>query len=139
MQTRAIDNATGLVDATEELSSLFASTEHPSNLVLNQAMARTKQTSRKRKSSEYDSDDGFVENDGHGDRSVKRTKPTSTQSQPQTDSDGNTFWEISKMRRVTLSEFKGKLMVSVREYYEQDGEVKPGKKVLKTSHTGVCQ
>lgn len=33
------------------------------------------------------------------------------------------------MRRVGISEFKGKVMVDVREYYEKDGEALPGKKV----------
>ena len=90
-------------------------------------MARAKETAKKRKSSEHDSDGGFVEDgDGH---SAKRSKSQATRLQPQTDSDGNTFWEISKSRRVTVSEFKGKQMVSVREYYEQNGQIKPGKKV----------
>ena len=39
------------------------------------------------------------------------------------------------MRRVTVSEFKGMQMVSVREYYEQGGEIKPGKKVCQTPQT----
>ena len=91
-------------------------------------MARTKETARKRKSSEYESDEGFVEQTIDG-PPVKRTKSQSAGSGAQTDSDGNTFWEISKMRRVTVSEFKGMQMVSVREYYEQGGEIKPGKKV----------
>jgi Transcriptional Coactivator p15 (PC4) len=37
--------------------------------------------------------------------------------------------QISHNRRVTISEFKGKQMVSVREYYEKDGKHLPGKKV----------
>jgi hypothetical protein len=107
-------------------------------------MARTKQTTRKRKASDYAPDNGFVENDSDGsDRPTKRSKPTtstssaSTRLQPQIDTEGNTFWEISKMRRVTISEFKGRQMVSVREYYEQNGEVKPGKKVVKKSKHGL--
>ena len=91
-------------------------------------MARTKQTARKRKSSEYDSDDGFVEQTSAGPQ-AKRAKSQSTGLQPQTDSDGNKFWEISRMRRVTVSDYKGKQMVGLREYYEQGGEIKPGKKV----------
>lgn len=32
-------------------------------------------------------------------------------------------------RRVNVSEFKGKKLVNIREYYEKDGEMLPGKKV----------
>ena len=119
-----------------KLRSVYTSTKSSfQSSLLQSVMARTKQSARKRKSSDYAADNEFVENDSDGaDRPTKRTKPTTSSSprtrpHPQTDSDGNIFWEISKMRRVTISEFKGKQMVSVREYYEQDGEVKPGKKV----------
>ncbi|KAL4916883.1 transcriptional Coactivator p15-domain-containing protein [Aspergillus aurantiobrunneus] len=44
------------------------------------------------------------------------------------DSNGNSYWEISKMRRITISSFRGKPMVNIREYYEKDGEELPGKK-----------
>jgi hypothetical protein len=46
------------------------------------------------------------------------------------DSNGDIYWEISKMRRVTISSFRGKTMVNIREYYEKDGEELPGKKVF---------
>lgn len=45
------------------------------------------------------------------------------------DSNGDRYWEISKMRRVTVSTFRGKTMVNIREYYEKDGQELPGKKV----------
>ncbi|EPS44269.1 hypothetical protein H072_1770 [Dactylellina haptotyla CBS 200.50] len=46
-----------------------------------------------------------------------------------TDEEGNFFWELGgKSRRVTVSEFKGNVLVSVREYYEKDGKSLPGKK-----------
>lgn len=32
------------------------------------------------------------------------------------------------MRYVTVSEFKGKKYVNIREYYDNDGEMKPGRK-----------
>lgn len=32
------------------------------------------------------------------------------------------------MRRVTISSFRGKTQVNVREYYEKDGQELPGKK-----------
>ncbi|KAJ0418124.1 transcriptional Coactivator p15-domain-containing protein [Aspergillus carlsbadensis] len=44
------------------------------------------------------------------------------------DSNGESYWEISKMRRVTISTFRGKTMVNIREYYEKDGQEFPGKK-----------
>jgi len=37
--------------------------------------------------------------------------------------------QISKSRRVTISDFKGKTFVNIREYYEKDGKTLPGKKV----------
>jgi Transcriptional Coactivator p15 (PC4) len=48
------------------------------------------------------------------------------------DANGDAFWEIADRRRMTVSEFKGKTMVSIREYYEKDGQVLPGKKVWPT-------
>ncbi|KAL9627080.1 MAG: hypothetical protein Q9164_007711 [Protoblastenia rupestris] len=42
--------------------------------------------------------------------------------------DGNAFWEISNTRRIGISEYKGKVMVDIREYYEKEGEMLPGKK-----------
>ncbi|RAL06221.1 transcriptional coactivator p15/PC4 family protein [Aspergillus ibericus CBS 121593] len=44
------------------------------------------------------------------------------------DSNGDRYWEISKARRVTVSSFRGKTMVNIREYYEKDGHELPGKK-----------
>ncbi|KAF7119106.1 hypothetical protein CNMCM5793_008845 [Aspergillus hiratsukae] len=32
------------------------------------------------------------------------------------------------MRRVTISSFRGKTLVNIREYYEKDGQELPGKK-----------
>ncbi|KAF2115310.1 transcriptional Coactivator p15-domain-containing protein [Lophiotrema nucula] len=47
------------------------------------------------------------------------------------DDDGNSFVALKSngMRRVTVSEFKGKAMVSIREYWRNDAEkLLPGKK-----------
>lgn len=77
--------------------------------------------------------------DDNGTSTNKRTK-TSTVSkrttgpQPKTDSNGDIYWEISRMRRVTISNFRGRNMVNIREYYEKDGEELPGKKVRPIAH-----
>lgn len=89
--------------------------------------------SQKRKS-DYASDDGFVAQDDDSDRPSKISKKSAKSNYfaiptvSKLDEDGNSYWEISKNRRVTVSEFKGKRMVSVREYYEQGGKMLPGKK-----------
>ncbi|EAW06263.1 transcriptional coactivator p15/PC4 family protein [Aspergillus clavatus NRRL 1] len=44
------------------------------------------------------------------------------------DASGDKFWELSKMRRVTVSSFRGKTFINIREYYERDGQELPGKK-----------
>ena len=84
-------------------------------------------------------DNGVVVNDSDAsDRPNKRSKKVTTKTnsphfarpaQSQLDADGNQYWEISRMRRVTISDFKGKRMVNIREYYEKDGKDLPGKKV----------
>jgi hypothetical protein len=96
----------------------------------------------KRKSG-YSADDSFVVSDdkenGTANRQAKRSKKSGEKSsphcstasavlQPQRDKEGDIYWEISKARRVTINDYRGKKMVSVREYYEKDGEWLPGKK-----------
>jgi hypothetical protein len=75
-------------------------------------------TSRKRSSG-----DDLVEDNSH-----KKAK-VSHRDTSKVDSNGDRYWEISKMRRVTVSSFRGKTLVNVREYYEKDGQELPGKKV----------
>ncbi|KAJ5150982.1 RNA polymerase II transcriptional coactivator KELP [Penicillium canariense] len=64
----------------------------------------------------------------------KKVKATSgNELTSKIDANGDRYWEISKMRRVTISEFRGRTMVSVREYYEKDGQELPGKKGISMS------
>jgi len=48
----------------------------------------------------------------------------------QTDDSGDAFWELSSgsTRRVTVNQFKGSWQVNIREYYNKDGAMLPGKK-----------
>lgn len=105
-------------------------------------MAPPRTQKRKPGAQPYESDDGFVAHDSDASdrRDSKRSRTVKAEAntahftsasagQPQLDTDGNEYWEISKMRRITISEFKGKRMVNIREYYEKDGKDLPGKKV----------
>ncbi|KAA8592833.1 hypothetical protein FQN60_018288 [Etheostoma spectabile] len=45
------------------------------------------------------------------------------------DSDSEVETKIGKMRYVSVRDFKGKVLIDIREYWmNQDGEMKPGKK-----------
>ncbi|KAF2151186.1 ssDNA-binding transcriptional regulator [Myriangium duriaei CBS 260.36] len=59
-------------------------------------------------------------------QSSKKSKVITTEAKK--DKEGNTYWELSGTRRVQISDFKGKKMVGIREYYEKDGQFLPGKK-----------
>ena len=67
---------------------------------------------------------GEIVNDEHP--QLKRAKFSATGN---VDANGDRYWEISKLRRVTISSFRGKTLVNIREYYEKDGQELPGKKV----------
>ncbi|CAD0018791.1 unnamed protein product [Aureobasidium pullulans] len=111
------------------------------------------QLSKKRasKADEYNSDDGFVEDAPKSNKRAKTSQPISKDKQ--LDDDGNPYWELSGKRRVTLSEFKkmhlvstfpllencdksnphAHLQINIREYYEKDGKMLPGKKGISLS------
>ncbi|XP_022333591.1 activated RNA polymerase II transcriptional coactivator p15-like isoform X2 [Crassostrea virginica] len=41
---------------------------------------------------------------------------------------GEHMFQLSKMRFATVSEFRGNVMVGIREFYDAGGELRPGKK-----------
>ncbi|CAN0475650.1 unnamed protein product, partial [Ectocarpus sp. 12 AP-2014] len=49
--------------------------------------------------------------------------------------------ELGNKKFVDVREFKGKIYVDIREYYEKDGEMRPGKKgiSLSTEHWEVLK
>ena len=82
--------------------------------------------------------------DGHDDPSSKKAKSTAAEGDAdiplphsKVDANGERYWEISKQRRVTVSSFKGKNLVNIREYYEKDGKELPGKKVLLSAAASI--
>jgi len=38
------------------------------------------------------------------------------------------YTQLGRMRYATVNEFRGRKMVNIREYYDADGELRPGKK-----------
>ncbi|PPJ57982.1 hypothetical protein CBER1_11469 [Cercospora berteroae] len=89
----------------------------------------------------YDSDGGFVEDAEPKSKKSKHSASSTSKTSKKTagagssvpatmekDKDGGVYWAIANKRRVQLTEFKGTLMVGIREFYEKDGEMLPGKK-----------
>lgn len=54
-------------------------------------------------------------------------------SQAEKGPNGELMFQLARMRFATVSEFRGKVLVSVREYYEKDGNMLPGKKGISLS------
>lgn len=40
-----------------------------------------------------------------------------------------TYFQLSNKRRVGVSQFRKACLINIREYYEKDGKMLPGKKV----------
>ncbi|EDW64102.2 RNA polymerase II transcriptional coactivator [Drosophila virilis] len=89
---------------------------------------------RKQKSSSSDSDSGP---DDRNPPPSKKAKETGTaEKSKKDDGDGGvSTWTLEGMRQVRINEFRGKKMVDIREHYEKDGKVLPGKKGISLSAT----
>ncbi|KAF4551364.1 RNA polymerase II transcriptional coactivator-like protein [Elsinoe fawcettii] len=61
-------------------------------------------------------------------REKKSKSSSSAPGTVQRGDDGELYWELSTNRRVSITSFKGKSMINIREYYEKDGKNLPGKK-----------
>ncbi|KAJ8128818.1 hypothetical protein O1611_g4817 [Lasiodiplodia mahajangana] len=78
----------------------------------------------KKRHQDEDSSDGEVS------KPIKKTKTkTTAEANPGKDDEGNSFWPLSNTRRVVIQKFKGKEYINIREYYDSNGELRPGKKV----------
>lgn len=43
------------------------------------------------------------------------------------------FWDLGRNKRVSLNEFRGNVLFDIREYYDAQGQMKPGKKGIALS------
>ncbi|CAG0913911.1 unnamed protein product [Notodromas monacha] len=79
--------------------------------------------SSKRKSKQQSDSDS---DSGPDDRNVKKSKNEG--SSVDRDDEGNPRWMLENKRFITVRPFKGKVYIDIREFYEANGELKPGKK-----------
>ncbi|XP_074037943.1 single stranded-binding protein c31A [Leptinotarsa decemlineata] len=82
-----------------------------------------KHKSSKRKSSDSSSDSG-PEDKLPMKKPKSETKPT--KSKPSNEEENS--WQLAKNRFVKLTEFKGNWYLDIREFYNADGDLKPGRK-----------
>ncbi|XP_062517105.1 RNA polymerase II transcriptional coactivator-like [Corticium candelabrum] len=87
-------------------------------------MATTVGKKKKVTSSEFVSSDEDRDTDQEPLKKKKKTKAESSKKtgKPQLE------FDLDKKRRVTISSFKGQWRVDIREFYEDDGQLKPGRK-----------
>lgn len=69
---------------------------------------------------------------------AKKSKDNSGKAQPQeltkgSDQDDNTFWELGNNRRISSSVFRNATLINIREYYDANGKLMPGKKGISLS------
>lgn len=48
--------------------------------------------------------------------------------EPETNDQGEDFFDLTAKKRFTVRKWKGKVLLDIREFYESNGEMKPGKK-----------
>ncbi|KAJ0250303.1 RNA polymerase II transcriptional coactivator KELP [Hirschfeldia incana] len=67
--------------------------------------------------------------EGEEEEEVERAKDGGGKGDKELDDDGDLIiCRLSDKRRVTIQEFKGKALVSIREYYKKDGKELPSSK-----------
>ncbi|KAI0474430.1 transcriptional Coactivator p15-domain-containing protein [Xylaria cf. heliscus] len=97
-------------------------------------MARTGRPSKKRHVEEdaASSDEEVIKPSKKAKTKTTATATTTSTSTAEgssgKDGEGNSFWPLGTTRRITIQNFKGKNYVNIREYYETNGELRPGKK-----------
>nr|CAB3266686.1 activated RNA polymerase II transcriptional coactivator p15-like [Phallusia mammillata] len=62
------------------------------------------------------------------DQNQNETTAKRVTSQPNSSGGSDEKISLGKMKFVSVREFKGKILIDIREFYENNGEMKPGKK-----------
>ncbi|KAI5859113.1 transcriptional Coactivator p15-domain-containing protein [Tricharina praecox] len=92
---------------------------------------------QKRSAAKLKEDSGAEEAESGAKRAKSTPKKKSAQGETgkqYTDVDGNAYWELGgRLRRMTVSEYKGKTLIGIREYFEKDNMTLPGKKGIALS------
>ncbi|XP_055531386.1 RNA polymerase II transcriptional coactivator [Wyeomyia smithii] len=73
-------------------------------------------------------DDTSDSDSGPDDRIPVKKSKGDGDTKSTTNKNGEPEWQLDRNRKITVSEFKNKVYVNVREYYEKDGKELPGKK-----------
>ncbi|XP_062579411.1 activated RNA polymerase II transcriptional coactivator p15-like [Saccostrea cucullata] len=79
-------------------------------------------------SSESDSDDQPKQKKKKVEKKEKKETKKEEKSASSKGPGGEHMFQLSRMRYATVSEFRGNVMVGIREFYDAGGELKPGKK-----------
>ncbi|KAJ7385407.1 Transcriptional coactivator [Desmophyllum pertusum] len=74
-----------------------------------------------------DSSESSEEEEVQPKKSKTKSEKPSKASSSKKDEDFGVF-ELTSKRKVSVREFKGRVLVDIREFYESDGEMKPGRK-----------
>jgi len=96
-------------------------------------MPKVNKRARKASSDESSSDSGPEDRNPPPEVKAKgKATPQVVKKAPQ-NNDEEPTWNLDKMRLVKVREFRGKVLIDIREFYEKDGNMLPGKKGISLS------
>ncbi|KAH8237972.1 hypothetical protein KR032_009368 [Drosophila birchii] len=88
---------------------------------------------KKQQSSSSESDSGPEDRNPPASKKAKESLPAKSGKAASSGSGGDGPWVLEKLRQVRINDFRGRKMVDIREHYEKDGDILPGKKGISLS------